>query len=292
MMHAKRFSQAEGFAAAAGDFLLRHEALNNLPLGIMSTLHTNPGHYREPYFAAVLDRHDVVAAAIRTPPHNLILAETDRPEALALLADDAHGAFGTLPGVIGPQPLALRFMELWQERTGHSGVVQVRERIYESEAVTWPEAVGGNLRRAAEADRSLLLNWFEAFHNEADTGMGSPQEAARRGVERFLKDDTAGLWLWENQAPVCLVGSSGPTGTGIRVGPVYTPPPYRGRGYASWLTAEVTQLRLNQGYRRAFLYTDLANSTSNKIYQAIGYRPIGDAAQCRFLGAENEGAGS
>jgi predicted GNAT family acetyltransferase len=30
------------------------------------------------------------------------------------------------------------------------------------------------------------------------------------------------------------------------------------------------------------LYTDLANPTSNKIYQTIGYRPVGDQIRWRL----------
>lgn len=283
LMQVKRFAEATGFMALAGDFLLKREALNNLLLGIMSTFRTNPGHYVNPYFAVVQDFEEVVAAAIRTPPHDLILAETDRPDALSLLAEDALDAFGTLPGVQGPKALTGPFMALWQQRTGQEVAVQVSEGIYELTAVTWPKAPSGRLRQATERDRALLLAWFTAFQHEVATGIGSPEEAARRRLERFLGDDTAGLWLWEDGGPVSLVGSSGPTGSGIRVGPVYTPPAERHQGYASQLTAEVSQHRLNQGYRRVFLFTDLANPTSNKIYQAIGYRLIGEVDQCRFL---------
>lgn len=278
-MQVRRFRDASGFMAAAGSFLRRREAMNNLPLGIVSTFQTNPGHYLDAYFAVVLDGGEVVAAAIRTPPHNLVLAETDRPDSLSLIADDALAVYGTLPGVIGPKELTDRFLDLWQVRTGQRGQVYRSQRIYESTAVIWPKSVPGGRRQATEADRSLLLDWLTAFHREAGD---LAAEAAQRGVERFLKDDTGGLWLWQDKTPVSLVGSSGPTGSGIRVGPVYTPPPERGKGYASWLTAEVTQHRLNQGYRRVFLFTDLANPTSNKIYQAIGYRPVGDADECQF----------
>lgn len=285
-MRVRRFGDAAGFMAAAGAFLLREEALNNLPLGILSTFRTNPGHYPDPYFLAVEDGEAVVAAAIRTPPHNLILTETARPDALPWIADHAASTFGTLPGVIGPDHLTERFMALWQERTGQKGTVAVRERIYELTRVTWPKAPPGRLRRAEGADRPLLVNWFTAFHGETNTGMGPAETAARKGVERHLGDDTAGLWLWQDEEPVSLVGSAGPTGSGIRVGPVYTLPERRGRGYASWLTAAVSQLRLDEGYQRVFLFTDLANPTSNKIYQAIGYRPVGDAAQCQFSDPE------
>ena len=82
--------------------------------------------------------------------------------------------------------------------------------------------------------------------------------------------------------PVSLTGVSGATPHGIRIGPVYTPSAFRGRGYASALVAEVSQEQLDAGRRFCFLYTDLANPTSNKIYQAIGYRPVTDALRIDF----------
>ncbi len=68
----------------------------------------------------------------------------------------------------------------------------------------------------------------------------------------------------------------------MRVGPVYTPPELRGRGYASAITAAATQRILASGRRFCFLYTDLANPTSNSIYQQIGYRPVTDITIWRF----------
>ena len=35
--------------------------------------------------------------------------------------------------------------------------------------------------------------------------------------------------------------------------------------------------------RRCALFTDLANPTSNSIYQAVGYAPVADAAQIDFV---------
>ena len=74
----------------------------------------------------------------------------------------------------------------------------------------------------------------------------------------------------------------GPTPNGARIGPIYTPPDQRRRGYGSALTADLTQLQLDRGRRFCFLFTDLANPTSNSIYQQIGYRPVSDSAQWAF----------
>ena len=91
--------------------------------------------------------------------------------------------------------------------------------------------------------------------------------------------------LWEHDGRVVsLAGHAGETPNGARVGPVYTPPELRGRGYASALTAALTE-QLLERLRFCFLFTDLANPTSNSIYQRIGYRPVTDITLWRFAGA-------
>jgi predicted GNAT family acetyltransferase len=66
-----------------------------------------------------------------------------------------------------------------------------------------------------------------------------------------------------------------------RIGPVYTPPEHRGHGFASSVTAAASRDILDAG-DIACLYTDLANPTSNRIYQALGYRRVLDRLTVRF----------
>jgi hypothetical protein len=79
-----------------------------------------------------------------------------------------------------------------------------------------------------------------------------------------------------------MTGASGATPRGIRIGAVYTPPQDRGRGYASNLVAAVSQAQLDAGRTFCFLYTDLANPTSNHIYRAVGYEPVSEAMEFVF----------
>ena len=76
--------------------------------------------------------------------------------------------------------------------------------------------------------------------------------------------------------PVSLVAYGNPTAHGVRIGPVYTPPEQRGRGYASACVAILSQHLLESGRTFCFLFTDLANPTSNHIYQTVGYNPVND----------------
>jgi hypothetical protein len=133
------------------------------------------------------------------------------------------------------------------------------------------------------ADRPLLLEWLRAFTFEA---IPRPEEDIERMEHlldtRFIGEDAA-MWLWERDGePVSLAGYTGPTLTGTRVGPVYTPPEHRRRGYASALVAELSGFLLGRGHRACFLYTDLANPTSNAIYERIGYERVAEAAEIRF----------
>jgi predicted GNAT family acetyltransferase len=46
--------------------------------------------------------------------------------------------------------------------------------------------------------------------------------------------------------------------------------------------AAASQEHLDAGRRWCFLFTDVENPTSNRIYQAIGYRPIRDVRVFHF----------
>ena len=141
----------------------------------------------------------------------------------------------------------------------------------------------GRLREAGAEDHELAHAWLDAFVEEATSG-DSPEDAAG-WLERNAADPDGRLVLWEDGATVSLAACGGATPHGIRIGPVYTPPELRGRGYASALTAELTRQLLAGGRDFCFLFTDLANPTANSIYQRIGYRPVTDVERWKFAPA-------
>jgi hypothetical protein len=136
------------------------------------------------------------------------------------------------------------------------------------------------MRDARTDDRPLLLDWFRAFMEEA---IGESPDAASTAhvVDHRLEADSAGVVFWEDGPMVSLAAFGNPTPNGIRIGPVYTPPEYRRRGYASALVAELSE-RLLEKRRFCFLFTDLANPTANRIYERIGYRRVCEAAEIVF----------
>lgn len=277
-----RYDDVEAFLAAAGGFLGAREAEHNLLLGISSQVRSFPGLLEEqPRFAAVTDGDRVVAATLRTPPWNQVLSEVDDPAAVDLLVEGL--ADEPLPGVTGPSEVATRFVEAWTDRTGRRASLDVAERIFRLQRVIPPDRPAeGSWRLAEPPDRELVADWLRRFGEEAVPNQPAPADMLAT-ADRWIARRYRTLYLWHSGGRVVsLVGAGGETPNGIRIGPVYTPPDERRRGYATSLTAAATQDQLDAGRRFVFLFTDLSNPTSNRIYQAIGYEPVCDVDMYRF----------
>jgi len=281
-----RTQSVEEFLATAGAFLAEREAEHNLLFGICSTIQKTPDIFENPpRFAVVTDgRGKVRAAALQTPPFNLVLSMIDDEAATDALADALCD--DPLPGLLGPKEAAARFAQRWATATGHPATLETAERIFRLERVKQPRRpANGGWRVADERDRGVIARWVLAFRGEADPEsppMPDPDAVASRWIEQVGRIG----YVWEDEGEVVsLVGAGGETPNGIRIGPVYTPPGKRGRGYASSLTAAASEDQLGRGRRFVFLFTDLSNPTSNKIYRAIGYKPVCDVDQYRFADA-------
>jgi uncharacterized protein len=282
-MEVVRLDDAAAFLAEAEPLLLADEARHNLILGIAGTIRDAPDLYPLRSLWLVREDGEVVAAALRTPPYNVILAKPRSSAALAALVEAV--AAEEIPGVVGTEPEIHEFAELWSQHNGVPGRVNMRQGVYALDQVELVPNVPGSARVATDDDRELALHWWIAFGEEVLHEGGPGRERAEASVDHKLSSPTGGLLLWEDGGePVSLAGWGGPTPNGIRIGPVYTPPALRGRGYATAVTAELSQRQLDGGRSFCFLYTDLANPTSNAIYERIGYRRVAEAAEVVFGG--------
>jgi hypothetical protein len=151
------------------------------------------------------------------------------------------------------------------------------ERIFRLSEVIAPRPARGAMRPARLDDRDVLVDWLTAFTAEALPEEEAALNDAADTVERWLREGGKRNYLWEvDGRPVSWTGVGGRTPNGTRVGPVYTPPSERGRGYASCLVAAASRAQLDAGLSFCFLFTDLANPTSNHVYQSIGYEAVSD----------------
>jgi hypothetical protein len=260
---------ADEFFAQALPLLLSDEARHNLLLGVAGVVRDRPHVYAEASFWYVDG-----AAAMQTPPRGLILARPRDREALERLVAEIDVE---LPGVTAAVPEVDDFVALW----GRPSERVFAQGIYKLDRVVPPPAATGSYREAGDGDIDLLCELFTAFVTEAIPHR--PETIERTMIEARLESAEGGVGLWEKGGEVVsLCGYGSPTPNGVRIGPVYTPPALRGHGYATSLTAEVSERRLRSGRRFCFLYTDLANPTSNAIYERIGYRRVCESAEFAF----------
>lgn len=279
-MDLRRYDRASDFLAAAGAFLEAREAEHNITLGLARTLIETPGDYPlPPYLAVAMDGDRVVATALRTPPYNLVLSEVDDPAAVALFLEDL--AADDLPGVVGPVEHARAFADGYAARVGRTPHLQFSERSFRLTEVRPPAPVSGHMRGATEQDRDWVVAGVDGFFRDG-LGEDDPSESLML-ADRWLAGVGRTLYLWDDDGVVSMCGASGRTPNGIRISLVYSPPAVRRRGYASALVAAASQAQLDAGRRFCFLFTDLANPTSNHIYREIGYEPVRDVDEYRFL---------
>jgi GNAT superfamily N-acetyltransferase len=281
------------FLAAAREYLTRERARNTVILTVSEQLRVNRAAYSlpagaseshgtaiRPLFGWWTGQAGVVGGAfMHTPPHPLLLSAVPANVAEGLAAALAGRP---LRGVNGHVDAAEAFAAAWRAASPRGRTAEQRRlRLYRLGELAWPEpAPDGAPRVAANSDAPLLTDWFAAFVDEVhDTDAGEDQAA---GVRDKLSH--GGILVWEaGGRPVSIAGVTRQVAGMLRVGPVYTPPELRGHGYASAVTAAASLRAREAGAQEVLLYTDLANPTSNSIYQRIGYRPVEDRVVLAFF---------
>jgi predicted GNAT family acetyltransferase len=256
---------AEEFAARTEPLLSQRIECNLLATVLMRVLAGGlSGH--APLFAyGIASSDEAVFAALRTPPWPLLTSP------LQASAEELVGLW-LKEHVSGVPDTARAIGAAWSRRTGGRTRTTMHEAMHVLEEVRDPpHPAAGALRLAERGDRDLLVGWMEEFVREAGL-IGAGQAGAM--VDGSL--GRQGLLVWEDGEPVSMLGVNPAVARVARIGPVYTPPRYRRRGYAGSAVAAASRRALATVAERCMLYTDLANPTSNKIYAEVGYRRAGD----------------
>jgi predicted GNAT family acetyltransferase len=247
------YRTAAEFLERAAPMLEQREAANNLILGMSLRLKESPHTYETtPFFATVTDRERVILAAVMTPPYKLVLSSDadDYGDAVNSFAKNILSLHLPIPGVTAASALAANFAAQWARAAKVNYRVGMRQRIYRLRKVNLPKAAQGAMRLATRSDIDLATGWAIAFNDEA---LGTPAGNLRGLVER--KIESRELYLWSDGEPVSMAATTRPTRHGVGVNLVYTPPQFRGTGYASSCVAALSQLQLDSGYQFCVLYT-------------------------------------
>jgi predicted GNAT family acetyltransferase len=293
-MELRFFDHPGDFLDAAGTYLAEQPVVGTVMAGVASRIRDQraagvPWPAGVPcWFATFVDRGEVVATAMRTAPFGefpaYLMPMSD--DAAVLLARTLLDRDEPVLGANGALPSVRVFCEEMAAATGKRVVVGQHTRLFELGQLKEPAQAPGRLRPATLEDLDLVTRWFDAFMSDADEQAGRPPGVSPHDTpgpeEMRLRIETGRIYLWEDAdgRPVHLTAATLPAYGVSRVGPVFTPREQRGRGYASQAVYQVSQ-RLREAGERACLFTDQANPTSNKIYEALGYERLVDMANLR-----------
>jgi RimJ/RimL family protein N-acetyltransferase len=266
--------EAAEFLAMAGPYLRRDRVRNTMLLTMTESMLVNPatqsllGWWTDP---TELVGH-VAGAFLHTPTFPVVLTALPAAAAAELAAVTLAGRL--VPGVNAQPEVAQAFAGGWLEANGGRVDTHRRQRLYRLAGLAPPDpGPAGAARIAADSDAELLTAWFTQFMGEVgDMGHTADQRADVRGRIGY-----GGFTIWETAGqPVAMAGISRQVAQMARLGPVYTPPEFRGRGYGGAVTVAASQRLIDDGAEDVVLFTDLANPVSNFIYQRIGYRAVED----------------
>lgn len=283
-MQVVRDSNAETFLSEAKSLLYADEATNSLLLGLAEMVcNKGESEQTEAVLLRVVHEGQTLTAALQTPPMNLVISESEnRP--LKVLAQYLKSNQLKFPGVVGPASSSEMFAKMWSRECNCQFELGMGQMIYRINEVEIPQQTEGSLRLAKLNEISLIASWLVEFGNEAlPPNERKSFEERLPHAEWVIQNQNA--YVWEvGGVPVAMAHVGRPTKNGISVSAVYTPPINRKKGYASALVAHLSQRMLDSGKEFCVLYTDLANPTSNKIYQKIGYRAVAESKHFIFQG--------
>jgi ribosomal protein S18 acetylase RimI-like enzyme len=283
------------FLAVAGEYLRRERVRNTVLLTVTEAMRASQADDAAAPVAAADPAHlplfgwrtghdeEPAGAFMHTPPFPLLLTAVPADAVTELAA----GLVGRPLSAVNAYPEAARqFAAAWRDATGCVATPLRGMRLYRLTDLAWPDpAPDGAARIAAAADAPLLTGWFAAFASEVHD-VGGEDHAAQVGD----KLGYGGILIWQaGGRPVSMAAVTRQVAGMARIGPVYTPPECRGRGYASAVTAELSLRAREAGAAEVLLYTDLDNPVSNSIYQRIGYRAVEDRVVLAFSVTEATG---
>jgi GNAT superfamily N-acetyltransferase len=229
----------------------------------------------------VTDNGQLVGAALQTAPYPL-LCNAIPVEAIVAVVAELGNTHPGLVGVRGMRDTAVKFAAAWSAAVGGNGNVKDEHRLYRLGVLKAPAGVPGSLREVTPADHGLIAAWLDLFFREADGNEPDPA-----GCELFIdRAESVGdrFVLWDvDGTPVSMAMLRAPAADVSRIGPVFTPLNHRGHGYGSAVTAAAAELAHRSGTADVVLFADLANPTSNAIYQRIGFEAVVDSVHIDFV---------
>lgn len=264
------YEEIVNFKEEVTPFLEKNEQENNLILGVLQMVH-------QPIFMGIAKQGEEIAVVfLQTEEKKQIIVATSEmvEEDIVELAKKLAEVYPNVPGLIGNKKIVQRLAEEIAVLANKKTTVAMEQGIYELKQVKkkWN---GDEVFREVNSDElTLIEQWIYQFCE--DVNLPTTKEEAKQTAHTLITNHRL-FGLEVDGKLVSVAAKTRPTKNNITVNFVYTPKEERKKGYASNCVAALSQRMLDEGYKTTTLYTDLANPTSNKIYQEIGYEQIAES---------------
>ena len=264
------YEEIVNFKEEVTPFLEKNEQENNLILGVLQMVH-------QPIFMGIAKQgEEIVVVFLQTEEKKQIIVATSEiaEEDIVELAKKLAEVYPNVPGLIGNKKIVQKLAEEIAVLANKKTTVAMEQGIYELKQVKkkWN---GDEVFREVNSDElTLIEQWIYQFCE--DVNLPTTKEEAKQTAHTLITNHRL-FGLEVDGKLVSVAAKTRPTKNNITVNFVYTPKEERKKGYASNCVAALSQRMLDEGYKTTTLYTDLANPTSNKIYQEIGYEQIAES---------------
>ncbi|MGE1125766.1 GNAT family N-acetyltransferase [Bacillus wiedmannii] len=251
-------------------FLEKNEQENNLMLGILQVA-------QEPTFMGVAKRGEEIAIVfLQTEEKIQMIVATSEiaEEDIVELAKKLTRVYSNVPGLIGNKKIVQKLAEEIAVLENKKTNVVMEQGVYALQQIKKKWNEDGAFREIGSDELPLIEQWIYQFCE--DVRLPTTKEEAKQTAHTLITNRRL-FGLEVDGKLVSVAAKTRPTTNNITVNFVYTPKEARKKGYASSCVAALSQRMLDEGYKSTTLYTDLANPTSNKIYQEIGYEQIAES---------------
>ncbi|WP_242302219.1 GNAT family N-acetyltransferase [Bacillus cereus group sp. BfR-BA-01361] len=264
------YEEIVNFKEEVTPFLEKNEQENNLILGVLQMVH-------QPIFMGIAKQGEEIAVVfLQTEEKKQIIVATSEiaEEDIVELAKKLAEVYSNVPGLIGNKKIVQRLAEEIAVLANKKTTVAMEQGIYELKQVKKKWSGDEVFREVNSDELTLIEQWIYQFCE--DVNLPTTKEEAKQTAHTLITNHRL-FGLEVDGKLVSVAAKTRPTKNNITVNFVYTPKEERKKGYASNCVAALSQRMLDEGYKTTTLYTDLANPTSNKIYQEIGYEQIAES---------------
>ncbi|MFS0787982.1 GNAT family N-acetyltransferase [Shouchella sp. 1P09AA] len=274
-MEANLFEDVDAFYEMSTAALSHNLSENSLFLGILKQ--ALRAKHRPHLMGCLTMKEEPIGFCLQTIPEQVVLAFS------APLKEEAANVFAQMLSAysvtrfVGKKEPTQMITNALAALRSRKPVITMDQQLYSLDMSMFNPSYSGTLRKMTRMDIATVAEWIRAFDKEANLSEARQtlEEAYRSAQIQFEKSGLH-LFIVDGEC-VAMANATRKIDKTVTINLVYTPEHLRRRGYASSCVSALCQQCREEGFTTILLYTDLANPTSNHIYQDIGFKKISKA---------------